>query len=273
MACALGRDTPRISSVSGPAAHTRLPKAKRLPRLGALLDREEGLAARQNVASLLAWSRRHQIPTVELTFGPLPLGRNRTAVAASFARTGDPDVFHPVWEEADTWCDRFMDEAKRTLEKLLTIAEKEERQLTLTPSSHPWFGTSPSTCADLLDVFAGGPISLTVATGSLARRRFLKRPISEELRERLSSNVTTVVATDTVSLRQDMALGLGHIGAAANLSNLSGEAEVKGWVASYEAERLWARQLCRQAGTQLRLSGMGDESLSELKASESLLLQ
>jgi hypothetical protein len=200
-----------------PLPEAELGKGKRLPRLAALDDPEERLAAVALAKKALEAAADLDIRLLALDLGPAGLKTSEAQLHLRFARR-EMDADEPggrllkrALEERRSRAERIFDACRLALEPLLEAAGRRGATLALPLAPTPWQLPSPREAQLLLTEFTGAPLRLVACPAHRAVLRLLELGGPPERWPDLESQCQVVLATDQVGLDCDLLLGEGEL--------------------------------------------------------------
>jgi hypothetical protein len=200
-----------------PLPEAELGKGKRLPRLAALDDPEERLAAVALAEKTLETASDLDIRLLALDLGPAGLKTSEAHLRLRFARREmDQDepggrLLKRALEERRSRAGRIFDACRLALEPLLEAAARRGASLALPLAPTPWQLPSPREAHLLLREFTGAPLRLLACPAHRAVLRVLGLGGPAERWQDLEAHSEVVLATDQVGLDSDLLLGEGEL--------------------------------------------------------------
>jgi hypothetical protein len=200
-----------------PLPEAELGKGKRLPRLAALDDPEERLAAVALAKKTLETATDLDVRLLALDLGPAGLKTSEAQLRLRFARR-EMDADEPggrllkrALEERRSRAGRIFDACRLALEPLLEAAGRRGATLALPLAPTPWQLPSPREAQLLLTEFTGAPLRLVACPAHRVVLRLLELGGPSERWPELESQGQVVLATDQVGLDCDLLLGEGEL--------------------------------------------------------------
>jgi hypothetical protein len=206
-----------ISVAACPLPESGLAKDKRMPYLAAFDDPEERRAAVKAALATMAWGQQLAIPFFTLALGPVPLRSGQGDWRLGYARREtDPDerggkALRRALDERKARGQAIYDACRAGLEPLLAEAERRGSKLVVPLATNPWQLPTPREAHQLLQEFAGGPLSLVYSPAGRAVLEDLGLAGPPERWSDLAAATGLVALSDRIGLETNITLGVGDL--------------------------------------------------------------